>query len=190
MRCLTYAESERWFAAIGVKIIKYGYISFSRRPVNRRCMFVPNLALGASDLGRLATELVDWLPNGCERMLWLTNWSTFQPDPTFLFETIRRGCNENRHIVDAPGHLFESSAYDRRDYDTRTRRDHEENTLIWGFLFLMTACQLGGYLVAPNGDCIEVDDTSLAMSSTDDAKIVAARDLMNRFNLKFREQAA
>jgi hypothetical protein len=123
-------------------------------------------------------------------MLWFTNWATYQPDPTILFEAIRRGCNENRHIIDAPGHLFESSPYDRQDYDTRTKLDYEENTLMWGFLHLIIACQLGGYLVAPNGDCIEVDDTSLAISSEDSAKIAEARELVGGFNLKFHEQAA
>lgn len=190
MRCLTYSESETWFAAIGIKIAKYRYISFSQREAKRRCLFLPNLELGISHLGRLCTELVEWLPNGCERMLWLTNWATYQPDPTILFEMIRRGCNENRHIIDAPGHLFESSAYDREDYDSRTKQDHDENTLMWGFLLLMIACQLGGYLVAPNGDCIEVDDTSIAISSTEDSKIAEAHELAARFNLKFREQDA
>jgi hypothetical protein len=187
MRCLTSTESEAWFTDIGVEIDRYGYISFSRRATKRRCIFLPNVVLDASNLGRLSTELVDWLPNGCERMLWLTNWSTYQPDPTILFETIRRGRNENRHIIDAPGHLFESSAYDRDDYDTRTKQDHEENTLMWGFLLLIIALQLGGYLIAPNGDCIEVDDTSIAISSTDDAKIRDAYALANRFGLEFRE---
>lgn len=190
MRCLTYSESEAWFAAIGIKIVEYRYTSFSQREAKRRCLFLPNLELDISSLGRLCTELVDWLPNGCERMLWLTNWATYQPDPTILFETIRRGRNEDRHIIDAPGHLFESSAYDRGDYDTRTKQDHEENALVWGFLLLIIACQLGGYLVTPNGDCIEVDDTSIALSSADDVKIAEAYQLAAGLNLKFREQPA
>ncbi len=190
MECITYNESEAWFAAIGVKIVKHRYISFSQRAVKRRCIFVSNLEIEASNLGHLCTQLIDWLPNGCKRMLWLRDWATYRPDPTLLFETIRRGCGENRHIIDAPGHLFEASAYDRRDYDTRTVQDHEANTLMWGFLFLMIACQLGGYLVAPNEDCIEVDDTSIAISSEDVAKIAEARTLAGRFNLKFHEQAA
>lgn len=190
MRCLTDTESEAWFAAAGIKIGKYRHISFPQGALKRRCLFLPNLELGISDLGRLCTQLVDWLPNGCERMLWLTNWATYQPDPTILFESLRRACDENRHIIDAPGHLFESSPYDRQDYDTRTKRDHAENTLIWAFLLLIIACQLGGYLVAPNGDCIELDDTSLSISSTDDTKIREAYELAARFDLKFHEQAA
>src|SRR6266481_9062935 len=136
MKCLTYAESEAWFADFGVEIVRYCHLSFSGWAAKRRCIFVPNIVLDASSLGRPSAELVDWLPNGCERMLWPTNWSTYQPNPTILFETIRRGCNESRHIIDAPGHLFQSSAYDRKDYETRTKQDHEENNLLWGFLLL------------------------------------------------------
>src|SRR5260370_8162590 len=150
MECITYNESEAWFAAMGVKIVKHRYISFSQRAVKRRCIFVSNLEIEASNLGHLCTQLIDWLPNGCKRMLWLRDWATYRPDPTLLFETIRRGCGENRHIIDAPGHLFEASAYDRRGYGNRAAHDHEANNLWCGVLFCIIAFHLLDYPTAPN----------------------------------------
>jgi len=150
---------------------------------------VPNLELDISALGGFSISLVDWLSNGRERMLWLTKWADYQqPNSAILFETMRRGCNENRQIIDAPGHLFEYSANYSDNYETRTKKDHEENSLMWGFLLFMIPLQLGGFLVAPNGDCIEVDDTSIAISSVDEAKITQVRTLAGRFSLKFHEQ--
>src|SRR6266436_7441253 len=177
MKCLTYSESQAWFAAIGVKIVNYRNISFPQSATKRRCIFLPNLELDASRVTSLSTQLVDWLPNACERMLWLKNWETYPPDQTMLFEAVRRGCQESRHIIDAPGHLFQSSQYDRKDYDTRTAQDHEENAVMWGLLLLMIMLNWDGYLVAPNGDCIEIGDMSIAISSSDDAKITEAHEI-------------
>ena len=186
MRCLTYAESEAWFASLGAKIIENDEVSFPQRAGNRRRMFLPNLVIDASKLMSLAINLVDWLPNGCERMLWLKNWETYPPGRMILFEAVRRGCQENRRLIDAPGHLFQSCPYDRDDYDSRTAHDHEENAIMWGLFLLMIVLNWDGYLVAPNGDCIELYDNAIVTSSTDDAKIRDANALANRFNLKFR----
>jgi hypothetical protein len=187
MRCLTYSESEGWFAAIGAEITKYRYISF-QHGAGRPRLLLPALKLDVMGASSLATHLVDWLPSACERMLWLSNWETYPPDQTILFETVRRGCGETRHIIDAPGHLFQSSAYDRNDYDTRTPQDHEENGLLWGLLLLMITFNWDGYLVTPNGDCISLADTSIAIFSDDDAKIDEAYKIADVFNLKFQEQ--
>ncbi len=151
-------------------------------------MFLPSLELDVLRVASLATQLVDWLPNACERMLWLGSWETYPPDQTILFETVRRGCGESRHIIDAPGHLFQSSAYDRNDYETRTAEDHKENALMWGLLLLMITLDWDGYLVTPNGDCVSLGDTSIAIFSEDDAKIDEAYKIAARFNLKFHEQ--
>jgi hypothetical protein len=190
MRCLTDSESQRWFAAMDVKTGAHRRILFPQPAPKRMCVFVSSLQIEASDVTRFCTELVDWLPNGCERILWLRNWETYPPDQTFLFEAVRRGCKEGRRLIEAPGHLFESSKYDRRDYDTRTGRDHEENALMWGLLLLMIVLNWDGYLVAPTGECIELDDNSLAISSENEAKLAEAHALVERFKLKFKERAA
>lgn len=163
-------------------------ISFSRRGGKVRRIFLPHLEIDASKLVYLSTQLVDWLPNDCERMLWLRNWHTYPPDQVILFETVRRGCEETRSIIDAPGHLFQSSAYDRQDYESRTNYDHKENATMWGLLLLMILLNWDGYLFAANRDYVELFDNALAISGTDDTTIKAAYVLADRFKLQFREQ--
>jgi hypothetical protein len=121
-------------------------------------------------------------------MLWLSNWETYPSNQIIFFETVRRGCKEDRHIIDAPGHLFESSAYDINDYESRTPDDEQENAVMSGLLLLMICFTWDGYLITPNQDCIILDDNCLTFCSWDDSKIEEAYELAAIFKLTFREQ--
>jgi len=59
---------------------------------------------------------------------------------------------------------------------------------MWGLFLLMMVLNWGGYLGTPNGDCVSLGDNSIAISSTDDAKIKEAHEIANGFNVKFDEQ--
>src|SRR5260370_27035278 len=148
MKCLTYAESEAWFASFGVKIIENRHLSFPVRARKERRMLITDFQIDAPRLIYFLDQLVDWLPNGRERMLWLTSWETYPVNQTIFFERVRRGCNENRHIIETPGHLFESSTHDREDYDNRTAYEHEENAIMAGLLLLVVCFNLVAGLVA------------------------------------------
>jgi hypothetical protein len=56
-----------------------------------------------------------------------------------------------------------------------------------GAPLLMITFNWDGYLVTPNGDCISLADTSIAIFSDDDAKIDEAYKIADVFNLKFQE---
>src|SRR5258708_5175519 len=119
MKCLTYPESEAWFASFGVKKVEHRHLSFPQSERKERRVFTADFQIDAPRLTFFSLRIVDWLANGCHRMLWLRNWETYPANQTIFFERVRLGCNESRHIIEAPGHLFESSAYDTQDYDSK-----------------------------------------------------------------------
>ena len=188
MKCLTYAESDAWFASFGVKIVENRSLSFPVRARKERRMFITDFQINATRLIYFSDQLVDWLPNGRERMLWLRSWETYPVNQTIFFERVRRGSNENRHIIEAPGHLFESSTHDREDYDNRTAYEHEENAIIAGLLILVVCFNWDAYLVAQGReDYVRIQDNGIMLCSPNDSKIEEASAIARKFNQKFRE---
>jgi hypothetical protein len=188
MKCLTYAESEAWFASFGVKIIESRHLSFPLRARKERRILITDFQIDAPRLIYFSDELVDWLPGGCKRMLWLSNWETYPVNQTIFFEKVRRGSNEERHIIEAPGHLFESSTHDRRDYESRTANEHEENAIMAGLVLLVVCFNWDGYLVVQDqDDYVMIRDNGIMFCSPNDSKIEEACALANQFGKKFRE---
>ncbi len=188
MKCLTYAEAEAWFASFGVRISEHYSLSLPPRVSTERRIFIPNLQIDSTRLAFFSVQVVDWLANGCQRMLWLSNWETYTSNQAIFFERVRLGCNENRHLIEAPGHLFESSSYDRGDYDSRTAIDHQENAILSGLFLLMVSFNWDGYLVAQNQcDYVMLRDRGVMFFSPHDSKIDEAIALSKRFGQKFRE---
>lgn len=188
MKCLTYAESDAWFGSFSVKIIENRSLSFPVRARKERRMLITDFQIDAPRLIYFLDQLVDWLPNGRERMLWLRSWETYPVNQTIFFERVRRGCNENRHIIEAPGHLFESSTHDRKDYDNRTAHEHEENAIIAGLLMLVVCFNWDAYLVAQGReDYVRIQDNGIMLCSPNDSKIEEASAMARKFNQKSRE---
>src|SRR5256885_17212857 len=106
MKCLTYDESQKWLALKNVRIDENRNLWFAREQ-ERIMMTTPKRALA---MHCFSEQLTDWIPSGSNCMFWLSNWSTDPPNQLALFELVRFACGEPRHIIDAPGHLFDLKA--------------------------------------------------------------------------------
>ncbi len=184
MKCLTYAECEAWLGSFGVAIAKNRQLLFLSDIKRQYSAFIENVSLEPHRLDAFSRRVIDWMPNGCHRLLWLSNWETYPANQTFVFEMLRSGTKETRHIIDAPGQLFTSSAYDRTEYESRTAEDERENALMSGFFLLMLCFSWGGYLVAHKHDChIILDDNRIGFYSSDVRKMEEARMLASDFGI-------
>ena len=131
------------------------------------------------------SSIVDWLPNGCSRMLWLYKWLTYPPDQIVVFENLRRGCGESRHIIDAPGHLFESSKY--RNYESKTDCDIQEDSVLAAMALLMVSFDWEGYIITDRSDAhILIGDEYLEFFSLDHDKIQQIEKIANSYDLKMQ----
>jgi hypothetical protein len=185
MKCLTYVESEEWLAASAVKITEHRQLAFPTEKRKARRTLIVSLPKEPLRIGLFSDQLMDWLPNGCGRMLWLSTWRTYPPNQPILFKTVRRGCGESRHIIDAPGHLFELSAYN--GYENRTPRDVQENAILAGFVLLMICFDWEGYIVTQNhDDYILLGDAYIEFFSTSGEKVKEASSLAEKFHLELR----
>lgn len=182
MKCLTKIESEKWLASFGVGVTADYSLTFAMR--NRGGYVLrTDLSLGASRLMWFFSSIVDWLPNGCNRMLWLYKWLTYPPDQIVVFENLRQGCGEPRHIVDAPGHLFESSSY--RDYESKTGLDIQEDGVLAAMALLMVSFDWEGYILTDSSDAhIFIGDEYLDFFSSDYDKIQQIEKIAKSYDLK------
>jgi hypothetical protein len=188
MKCLTYDESEAWFASFGVRITEHRSLSFPPQSARERRILISDIKCDAPRLIFFSDQLVEWLPIGRDRMLWLNNWETYPPSQTIFFEKVRRGCNENRHIIEAPGHLFEQSTHGKADYERRTVHEHEETATMAGLLLLLVCFNWDGYLLGERGEhYIMIRDNGIVICSSRDSKIKEACTLAKKFNQQYRE---
>ena len=101
MKCLTPSEcSER--------LRERGIIEspFSRdEPLDAHCFqFEPPKKPGA--LRAFTRALFGVFGEFTGALALFTDWALYQPDEMALVASIRRGHDEERHLIDAPGHLF------------------------------------------------------------------------------------
>jgi len=184
MKCLTLVECQQRLAPSGVSISEHGYFIFPKRQGSAPYVIKTDLPIGASKLMWFFSALVDWLPNGCNRMLWLSKWLTYPPDQVVVFEKLRRGCGELRHIVEAPGHLFVSSTYE--NYEGKSDCDVEEDGILAAMLLLMVSFDWEGYLVADNSDDrILIGDEYLEFCSVDILRIQRIIKIAKSYKLKY-----
>ena len=53
----------------------------------------------------LSRRLAQWIQNR-DILLWVTSWAQYTPEEMEMFSDFRQGFGEQRHLIDAPGHLF------------------------------------------------------------------------------------
>jgi hypothetical protein len=180
MKSLSAVECQEWFSRFGVTIIGNHDLSFDNDVKGDRRTALGEVPKDPVRLAYFAAALISWLPRGRERMLWLKNWHTYPSDHMTFFEIVRAGCGEARHIKQAPGHIFESTAYD--DYERRTRRDEEEEAIMSGLVVLIMCFDWETYLLAQNcDDYVYVGDNHVLFSSKNQRRIDEASELMRRF---------
>jgi hypothetical protein len=131
----------------------------------------------AVPLAYYSERLVQWLPIGFQRMLWIQTWRIYPPGRLPFMNTVRHGCGELRDIWDAPGHIFETTAY--KDYETRTPRDVEEEAIMTGMVLLSMCFDWEVYLLAQgSNDYIYISDGYVRFSSVDQGKLKNAPGLI------------
>jgi hypothetical protein len=168
MKCLTYNESKDWLASIDVQIDGNRNLLLPMRPEN----VMTTMPKRAKALSFFSARLADWFPVDCNRLFWLSNWETYPPDQFIIFGKIRLGCGESRAPIEAPGHLFESST-------------EEENAIMAGLIFLITAFNWEAYIVAENRkDYIFLGDEYVVFSSANVERLKQASEVIADFKLE------
>lgn len=186
MKCLTHAESERWLASFGVSINENDNLEFPKRPGRTIHAIRIDLPKDGTRWMWFFSSILDWMPNDCNRMLWLYSWHTYPPYHYVVFEKLRRGCGEFRHIIDAPGHLFDSSAYD--NYENKTDNDVQEDGVLAAMVLLMVSFDWEGYIVTDKSeDRILIGDEYLEFYSTDYNKMQHLIEIAKSYGLTYRE---
>ena len=117
-------------------------------------------------------------------MLWLKKWETYPSNEIIFVETVRIGCGESRHIVDAPGHIFEIGEFDGRNYESGMLQDNPKNAVLSGFILLIMCFDWDVYILSKSSlDYIYLGDQRILFSSINKDKIQEAETLLHKFNL-------
>ena len=101
MKCLTQQEIGKWLAERQVTPSPYGRV---KSPAHYRQFRVPQRPLVNFAFIRQFLKLTD-----CEVLVHLTDWPTYEPAEMAVVTAIRHEWNESRNLIDASGHLFQSS---------------------------------------------------------------------------------
>jgi hypothetical protein len=151
MICLSDGEAAKWFERIGFSVsssralLPFSESSETRNPVWTRA------PVGAVKLAAFAQRVVEWLPSGGTKILWLKDWQSSQPFQIQAIERLRGSFGERRAIVEAPGHVFSSTNYDRFDLDTKTPADIEEDGCMTTLLLLLICFDWDFYIAGNTG---------------------------------------
>src|SRR5437867_109823 len=54
----------------------------------------------------LARELVEWVGAFERALLWVADWTAYEPEEMAVALALRRAHAESRHLIDAQGHVF------------------------------------------------------------------------------------
>jgi hypothetical protein len=164
MRCLTSAEFERWLEGAGIRILKDRDLSPLVDGSGDR--FDVKLPFPGEPvrLPEFCRRLINWLPNGGERLLWLKYWHTYPLDHVLAFENVRRSVGETRHIIEAPAHVFHFST--SQDYEQRTPTDIESDAMMMNLVLLVMCFDWSAYILARGSNSfVFVDDERVILSA-------------------------
>src|ERR1051325_9841545 len=103
MRCLTNKECLEWLetrdidrvSAQGWPEVVGDYEVFFAAPKEARAHAL------------LARDLVTWVDEFETALFWLSDWPFYKPDEMAIVSGLRHAHGEQRHLIDAPGHVFE-----------------------------------------------------------------------------------
>jgi len=119
---------------------------------------------------RVARELVEWLGNFENALLWIADWPLYQPEEMAIVLTMRRGYAEHRALLAAPGLLFA----------------WEERELLIAWLFFLTTFGWDGYLFPSPfaGSMLQTShDDFLRITSSNAEHLALAASLPRKYDL-------
>jgi hypothetical protein len=185
LQFLSHDESQEWLGSFAVSINQNRALVFRhdvRRATKRLTAPLPEKPLR---LTAFMKRVVDWLPRLGQRFLWISDWSTYPAHPIIFFETVRLGCGERRHIIDAPGCLFEPET---GSVNQEFSEVPDTSTLI-GFSLLVATFNWQAYLVTKQQTShVHLGDDDISFVTTDDGKADAALELARIFDLKVTQK--
>jgi hypothetical protein len=124
---------------------------------------------------RLARDLINWISPFDTALFWCTDWPFYQPEEMAITKALRRGHNELRSLMEAPGHLF----------------NWEEREELIGWVALMINFGWDSY-VFPSPFSGEMFKTShedfLWVSTSAGEKLKAARNFPRKYGLQIHRE--
>jgi hypothetical protein len=131
------------------------------------------------NLARFAARLVEWLPDGLQRVLWLSVWQSYPAQAAVLFEKIRNGCGETRPLGEAPCHVFEKFVGDSDIF-----YNEAESAILGGLVFLMLTFDWSGYVLSIDNEAhVFLTDGSVVFCTSDKAKLAEVSAVVGEFDL-------
>lgn len=169
MKCITRDEAEEWLRPINAAISA----DYSVVPRGERYRHVTRPYLTDNVNPWLRCEsITSWLPDGAQRLLWLSRWDTYPPGEVVLIETIRRACGEQRSLYETPGHVFEPTHY--ANYDDRSPTEVVEASLMTSLLMLSASFGWDAAVFSKQcDDYISVSDGTIFFWSTSGGRLSA-----------------
>jgi hypothetical protein len=187
MKFLTTSEAQQWLMPLAATIGKDRAISFDLGHKGRSLRLNAEFPKSPRQITYFVERAVDWLPRECERLLWISDWETYPPHPINFFELVRLGCGERRHIIDAPGCVFNP---DRGPKDQEFSSEPDTFPLI-GFVMLLMDFDWTGYLIsqdATSASLVYFTDEVISFSTCDPTALEEARGLCSQFHMNIKGQ--
>jgi hypothetical protein len=182
---LSQDESKEWLRSFAVRINQNRALVFPHDAQRETQTLIAQLPEKSQKLTYFLERVVDWLPRGGERFLWLSDWTTYPPHPLAFFETVRFGCGESRHIIEAPGCLFESDSGSANQEFS----DVPDTSTLIGFSLLAVNFNWQAYLVTRHEmSHVYLGDEFISFFTTDDRKLDEAFALARRFELRIKQR--
>jgi hypothetical protein len=188
MRFLTPKESNDWLERSGFVVDRdHGDAVVEPAQVQRLMVDLPN---GSVQLSSFAERLIQWLPAEADRMLWLSYWNTYPAWPLAVFERVRRGCGESRHVIEAPGHVVDAfPGGNAASNESDESNESDDNAMLSGLVFLTLCFDWRGYLVAQMpAEYIVLGDAFVGFCAASDERLKEAESIAHTFELKTRRQ--
>ena len=103
MQCLTPNQCSEWLRERGIES------PYSREEANDVFCLQFEPPEKPSRLNAFTRSLFDGLGEFPGALVVFTDWALYRPDEMTLIDSLRRGHSEKRRLIDAPGHMFEST---------------------------------------------------------------------------------
>jgi hypothetical protein len=185
MKFLTMHQSREWLAAFGATINDDRALLLNSKQHGMRALET-HLPSVPPMLANFLERVVDWLPRGKERLLWLSDWTTYPPHSYRFFESVWTAFGGSGPVIETAGCLFKP---DHGDVNQEFSEEPESFTLI-GLSLLVVNFDWRACIVTQDGDGasrIDFGDECMSFSTSESIKLEEARALLDQFNLKYKQ---
>lgn len=123
MQVLSDSECASWLSTHGYTFRggnrSKGEEGYVRLPASHyRSVFKMPVSTDARTQLFLSHHLAEWIQSSLDTLLWVTSWASYTSEEMEMFLEFRQGFGEQRQLIDAPGHLFQSGDMDNINHIT------------------------------------------------------------------------